>query len=137
MVVPVAIRKALSEAGEEILVLQRNLHRRCINVFTKVQWVKMLSDFQTPYSLLSDRESDFIREFSRGSAEVEPDESSGRILVPRKLLDWIGAMDEVVLVGQGARFELWEPKQYGEIEFSPAAAAQIAAEMYERLTGSL
>jgi MraZ protein len=137
MVVPVAIRKALSEAGESILVLQRNFHRSCINVYAKTQWVKMLSDFQTSHSILSHSESDFIREFTRGSAEVEPDESSGRILIPRKLLDRIGARDEVILVGQGLKLEIWETRQYEEVEFPPEDAAKMASEMHERLRRSL
>jgi MraZ protein len=133
MVVPVAIRKALSEAGESALVLQRNFHHDCINVYAKAQWIKMLSGFQTSHSVLSERESSFIREFNRGSAEVEPDESSGRILIPRKLLDRIGARDEVVLVGQGLKLEIWEKKRYEEVECPPGDTARMASEMHERL----
>jgi MraZ protein len=133
MVVPMAVRKELPNAGVKILVLQRNLHRRCINIYTKKKWVEMLAGFQTPHAMLSDKESDFIRELSRGNAEVEPDESSGRILIPRKLLDWIGAKDEVILVGHGAKLEIWETKQYELTELSPEETAKMAAEMYERL----
>jgi MraZ protein len=137
MVVPVTIRKDLSEAGEQVLVLQRNLHRNCINLYTKVRWVKMLSDFQTLYADLSAEESDNIREFNRGTAEVEPDDSSGRILLPRNMLDWIGAGDEVILAGQGTKCEIWERRQYEEIAFSPASRARMAEGMYKRLGGAL
>ncbi|MDR1273251.1 MAG: protein mraZ [Odoribacteraceae bacterium] len=134
VVIPVAVRKELSEAGERILVLHHNLHRDCINVYTRARWVQMLADFQTTYAALDARESDFIREFSRGSAAVEPDESSGRILIPRKMLDRIGARDELILAGQGAQLEIWEPGRYEEAAFSPDETARVASEMYQRLT---
>ena len=133
MVIPVTIRKELSEAGERALVLQRNLHRRCVNVYTKVKWVEMLDRFQTPFAVLNDQESDFIREFSRGNAEVEPDDSTGRILIPRKLLEWIGATDEVILAGQGSKFEIWEASEYEAIAYSPEEIVRVAAGMYKRL----
>ncbi|MDR0544914.1 MAG: hypothetical protein LBG30_06200 [Odoribacteraceae bacterium] len=134
MVVPSSVRKALSEAGERALVLQRNLHRRCIDAYAKSRWMKMLDDFQTPYSVLSESESEFIREFARGNAEVEPDESSGRILVPKKLLDWIGTRNEVVLVGQGMKLEIWDAGLYEAMELPPGDVAKMASEVYERLT---
>jgi DNA-binding transcriptional regulator/RsmH inhibitor MraZ len=94
----------------------------------------MLSKFQTPFAALNAVESDCIREFSRGCAEVEPDESSGRILIPRKMLDVIGAREEVVLAGQGAQMEIWEPAAYEAVAFPAEETARVADEMYRRLT---
>jgi MraZ protein len=134
MVVPVAIREALSGAGETLLVLHENLFNNCINLYTKTSWERLIADIQTPRAPLSRQESDFVREFSRGTAAVTPDESSGRILVPRKMLDRLGATDALLLAGQGARLEIWEPTRYEQAALPPEQRAAMAEEIYQRLS---
>jgi MraZ protein len=45
------------------------------------------------------------------ASDVEMD-SSGRILVPPPLREFAGLSKEVVLVGQGAKFELWDDEKW-------------------------
>ena len=56
----------------------------------------------------------FFREFFRGAQEVELD-GNGRVLIPRKMLDSIGIEgDEIVMVGQDSKIEIWGKIKYEE-----------------------
>ena len=56
----------------------------------------------------------FFREFFRGAQEVELD-GNGRVLIPRRMLDSIGIEgDEIVMVGQDSKIEIWGKIKYEE-----------------------
>ena len=45
-------------------------------------------------------------------AVVEPDEKTGRILIPRHLLNMIGVNKDVVFAGADFKIELWSKESY-------------------------
>jgi len=66
------------------------------------------------------RVRDLQRLLVGNASDVEMD-SAGRILVPAPLRKFAGLDKDVALIGQGARFELWdEPKWGAQMEQSIA-----------------
>ena len=105
-VVPVVFRKEMQAAGEVSFVMRRNIFDECIDVYPKDEWLK-LSQFNR-------EQVRFFREFFRGAQEVELD-GNGRVLIPRKMLDSIGIEgDEIVMVGQDSKIEIWGKIKYEE-----------------------
>ena len=59
-----------------------------------------------------DRESRlFVRNFYRGATELTLD-GNNRLLIPKRLLDYAGITDQLVLHGTVREVEIWEPGQF-------------------------
>ena len=72
----------------------------------------------------------FLRMFYSGTAEVIPDANS-RLLLPRKLQEFAGINDEVVMAGQFGKIEIWAASEY---EQASKAEDDFAA-MAEKILG--
>jgi MraZ protein len=72
----------------------------------------------------------FLRNFFKGTAELTLD-SNNRMLIPKRLLDIIGAERDVVLAGEDGRIEIWAASVYDTI----GMAADDFANLAEKLLG--
>ena len=72
----------------------------------------------------------FLRNFFKGTAELTLD-INNRMLVPKRLMDIIGAERDVVLAGQDGRIEIWAADIYDKIDM----AAEDFANLAEKLMG--
>jgi MraZ protein len=52
------------------------------------------------------------RAYMSNRAVVEPDEKTGRILIPKYLLNMIGVNKEVIFAGADFKIELWPKESY-------------------------
>lgn len=57
---------------------------------------------------------DFTRYFYRGATELNLD-STGRLLLPKRLLEYAGVDKEVVLFAHGNKIELWDKTAYDDL----------------------
>ena len=72
---------------------------------------------------------EFVRYFHRGATELELD-GSGRLLLPRRLLDYAGILDAVILLAYAHRIECWDPTLYDQLlSNEPADFADLAEEI--------
>ena len=74
----------------------------------------------------------FLRGFFKGIAEVVLD-ASNRLLIPKRLLDEIGADREIVMAGQLGKIEIWTEEAYDKIEGGDESFALLA----EKIMGNL
>jgi MraZ protein len=72
----------------------------------------------------------FLRNFFKGTAELSLD-NSNRLLIPKRLMDLIGAERDVVLAGQDGRIEIWSAAVYDKIDMP----ADDFADLAEKLMG--
>jgi MraZ protein len=75
----------------------------------------------------------FLRNFFKGTAELTLD-SNNRMLIPKRLLDIIGAERDVVLAGEDGRIEIWSASVYETIGMPADDFANLAEKL---LGGSL
>lgn len=129
VVVPVSFRKELAAAGESHVVLRKDIFERCIVCYPKGAWLQETAGLQASLSSFNRRQATFLREFFRGTLEVEPD-GAGRILIPRRMLEQIEATDELVMVGQGNRIEIWAKIHYDASALSPEELEQLTGELF-------
>lgn len=71
-----------------------------------IEFEKKLDEFPNPPRKLRD-----FRRRVVGGAEVMVPDAQGRVRLSRYQMNYAGITDEVVLMGQGKRFELWEPSR--------------------------
>jgi MraZ protein len=70
----------------------------------------------------------FLRNFFKGTAELSLD-TNNRLLVPKRLMDLIGAERDVVLAGQDGRIELWAADIYNKIDMTADDFANLAEKL--------
>ena len=90
----------------------------------------MLAGIRAKLNLFNAKHVAFMREFCRGTLEVEMD-ANGRILLPRRLLDEVGIDKEMVFAGQDKMIQLWEVEEYDRVAVTSEELSDLAEEIFE------
>ena len=128
VVVPSSFRKVMMASQQSFFVLRRNVFERCIDMYPKDEWEKMMAGLQSRLNRFNAKHVAFLREFCRGTQEVEMD-ANGRILLPRKMLDEAGIQKEMVLAAQGTLIQVWDAEAYGRTALEPGELGKLAEEI--------
>ena len=127
MMIPVALKKQLPEAESEGLVINRGFEKHLV-VYTRKEWNKIVDDLSKLNSY-EKRTREFIRYFTRGATELSLD-ASGRVLLPKALMDYAGINVDVVLACQFNKIEVWAQDAYDtQMDNEPENFANLAEEV--------
>ena len=130
VVVPASFRKQMIAAGLSVFVLRRSVFEKCIDMYPIDEWERMLAGIRAKLNLFNAKHVAFMREFCRGTLEVEMD-ANGRILLPRRLLDEVGIDKEMVFAGQDKMIQLWEVEEYDRVAVTSEELSDLAEEIFE------
>lgn len=128
MAIPTSYReRLLALCGNQLVVTYNPFECECLWLFPLPEWerirdqVMQLSSFNTAHR-------DLQRKLVGAAARVEPD-GNGRILLPQTARQAAGLQKQAVLLGIGAKFELWsESAQRARLEL-PITEADISDDM--------
>ncbi|MGB4812973.1 MAG: division/cell wall cluster transcriptional repressor MraZ [Methylophilaceae bacterium] len=104
LVIPTKHRDAMLLEGEGGLVLTAHPHR-CLLLYPQPAWEPIQAKMMALSSF--DKQSGALQRLLVGFAEDITLDAAGRMLVSPALRDFAGLSKEVMLVGQGSHFELW------------------------------
>ena len=111
MIIPSKFREAL---GERFVITKSLDH--CLCIYDMAAWERFVQKLSgLPYNTRKQRE--LVRFFLSGASEVEPDKQ-GRVLLTQNLRDHAHITKDVILMGVGARIEIWNPATYEAEAFS-------------------
>lgn len=127
---PAAFKKQLGEAVPAGFVLKRDVFERCLNLYPMEEWDRQNRMIRAKTNPYNKEHARFLRMFYSGTAELSLD-NSGRILIPKRLLDYGEITDEVVMAGQAGKIEIWSAANYQQV----SAADDEFAAMAERILG--
>jgi MraZ protein len=82
-------------------------HVRCLTLFPRPVW----DQFEAKLNALK-ADGDNLRRLYTGSATEAVIDASSRVLLPPELRAWAGLEKEVIFMGMGNRFELWDKARY-------------------------
>jgi MraZ protein len=130
IVFPAAFKSELFLHSERRLVVQKDFYQKCLSMHTVEAWTALSNEMKSKLNLLNKEKAEFWRTFMSNRADVTPDEISGRIIIPRRLLDMIEANEEVTFIGLDDHIEIWSAPKLdalimSEEEFSEAAAKYL------------
>ena len=125
---PAGFKKQMPDGEAEPFVLNRGFEK-CLSLYTSKSWTPIFSDL----SNLNDfdpKVRQFKRYFLNGATQVELD-NSGRMLVPKNLMEYAGLQKDIVLVSAIDKIEIWDKLKYQEFfeTFSPEAFSDLAKEV--------
>ena len=130
VMVPVALKNQMSPILNEGFVIKRSVFQPCLELYPMAEW-KLLMEKMNKKNRFKKKNNDFIRRFSAGVKPVEID-STGRLLIPRNLIEIAGITKEVVLSSAINIIEIWDKEAYEKVIDE---AAENFAELAEEVMG--
>ena len=128
IVLPAPFKKIMVANGSDRFVVRKDLFENCLVLTPFNQWESELEKIRARLNAYKRDHNKFIRAFFRGLAEVSFD-SNGRILIPKKLKETIGADSEVILVGVDSHIEIWSDKEYDTLDIEPEELGKLAEDI--------
>lgn len=105
MVFPAELR-AQSGAMNTQYMVHKDVYDHSLEIFTVEAWAKHSEEVRAKINPLTRHGSVAWEMFNRYRAVVAPDEKTGRILIPKHLLEMIGVQKEVVFMGLDYKIKL-------------------------------
>lgn len=114
LAIPSRYRDCVSknQTGEAQLVITIDTHSPCLLLYPIQEWEIIENKLQNLSSF--NQATRRIQRLLIGHATELEIDSAGRILVPPLLRDYANLNKEVMFVGQGRKFELWDKQKWHE-----------------------
>ena len=127
LMVPSGLKKQLPSADAEGLVINRGFEKHLV-IYSKAEWDKVTAEL-AQLNQYEEKNRKFIRYFTRGATELSLD-ASGRVLLPKSLLEYAGIGAEVVLSCQFNKIEVWAKDAYdAQLDDEPENFSSLAEEV--------
>ena len=132
IILPMAFKKQLPADARDQFVVRKDIFESCLVLYSIEDWNRQLEKIRKRINPYNREHNKFLRNFFKGTAELSLD-SNNRMLIPRRLMDLIGAGRDVVLAGQDGRIEIWAADVYDKIDMPADEFANLA----EKLMGGI
>lgn len=110
ILIPAALKKQFVKNMEEGFVLKRAVFNQCLELYTLAQWDTLMLKINK-LNRFNKKNIDFIRRFTAGVKMVEID-VSGRLLIPKELINYAQITKEVVVSSSVNILEIWDKARY-------------------------
>ncbi|MCB0571652.1 MAG: division/cell wall cluster transcriptional repressor MraZ [Phaeodactylibacter sp.] len=133
MRIPSGLIAQLGEGQAHNFVINRGFEK-CLMVYPEVVWER-ISNEVNQLNLYNKKNRDFVRYFYRGAQKVSLD-SADRILVSKRLLEYAGIQNDVILSAYNDRIEMWANDQYEQlIDEEPTDFSDLAEDVLGKVNG--
>ncbi len=111
---PSAFKKQMQDSFAGGFVMKRDIFDQCLILYPMQEWERQNELIRSRTNPYNKEHSRFLRLFFSGTAEVIPD-AANRVLIPKRLMEFAGIEDEVILAGQFGKIEIWSAGKYENI----------------------
>ena len=108
LMLPSALRKQVSPEAAEKFVVNRGFEN-CLALYPFNEWQKISAEVNR-LNMYVKKNREFARYFYRGATELELD-NAGRLLIPKRLLEYAGAEKEIILSAFSNKLEVWAKEE--------------------------
>ena len=110
IMMPIAIKKQLAGNMANGFVLKRAVFNTCLELYPIKEWEHLMEKVNG-LNRFNKKNNDFIRRFTAGVKTVEMD-VSGRLLIPKDLVNYAHISKEVVVSSTVNILEIWDKSLY-------------------------
>jgi len=128
IILPMAFKKQMPAGAPDHFVVRKDIFENCLVLYAIDDWNRQLEKIRKRMNPYNREHNMFLRNFYKGTAELTLD-TNNRILIPKRLLDLIGATRDVTLAGQDGRIEIWSTAVYDTIEMPAEDFAALAEKL--------
>jgi MraZ protein len=130
IILPMTFKKQMPVAAQDHFVVRKDIFENCLVLYAIDDWNRQLEKIRKKINPYNREHNMFLRNFFKGTAELALD-NNNRMLIPKRLMELIGAERDVVLAGQDGRIEIWTASVYETI----GMPAEDFANLAEKLMG--
>ena len=132
MRMPSPLIRQLGSEGAHTFVINRGIEK-CLTLYPKSIWDKIIQKVNQLNTYVK-KNRDFIRYFYRGATEVALD-SSDRVLLSKRLMEYADIEKEVILFAVNDRIEIWSKSKFdGMMDEEPADFSDLAEDVMGNIT---
>jgi MraZ protein len=128
IILPMAFKKQMPTDAQDRFVVRKDIFENCLVLYAIEDWNRQLEKIRKRINQYNREQNMFLRNFFKGTAELSLD-NNNRMLVPKRLMDLIGADRDVVLAGQDGRIEIWAADIYNKIDMPSEDFANLAEKL--------
>lgn len=132
VILPSSFKKQMTGTDPDRFVIKKDIFVKCLVLFPYAEWERQNKILRKKINPYKKEHNQFLRQFFKGMAEVLLD-SNNRLLIPKRLLEEIGADKEVIMAGQYGKIEIWAKHLYERIEMGDDEFAGMAENIMEGL----
>lgn len=125
ILLPAALKRQMTESMQDRFVIKKDIFENCLILFPMEEWERQNNIIKERINVYNREHNKFVRGFFKDSYEVKLD-GNNRLLLPRRLLNMIGADKALVLAGQSIKIEIWPVEAYNNIESGDSKFAALA-----------
>lgn len=109
LMLPAGLKKQLPPREQKTFVVNRGFEKQ-LNLYPHKEWEKITAQINE-LNLFVKQNREFVRKFNNGATEIEID-ASGRVLLPKSLMQYAGIDKEAILFAHSNRIEIWSKAEY-------------------------
>lgn len=103
---PAVFRKVLQVAGEENLVLRKDVFQPCLVLYPESVWNEQMDLLRSRLSRWNAQHQQIFRQFV-SDVELVTLDGNGRFLIPRRYLQMAHIEQSIKFIGMGDTIEIW------------------------------
>ncbi len=126
LMLPSGLKKQCAPESEGRFVVNRGMET-CLVMYQKHDW-ELVTEKISKLNQFVIKNREFIRRFNNGATAMELD-GVGRLLIPKKLLDYAGIDKDMILFAYADKIEIWSKKAYEKMMNSDADFAKLAEDV--------
>ena len=107
---PAVLKKQLAPVVQSGFVIKRAVFQPCLELYPMPEWEKLMQKVNK-LNRFNKKNDAFIRRFTAGVKVVEVD-TTGRLLIPKDLLNFSGIIKHTVLATAVNIVEIWDKDRY-------------------------
>ncbi|WP_091871838.1 division/cell wall cluster transcriptional repressor MraZ [Pricia antarctica] len=113
VMLPVALKNQMSPILNQGFVIKRSVFQPCLELYPMEEWNQLMQKMKKK-NRFKQKNANFIRSFSAGVKTVEID-ATGRLLIPKNLVEIANINKEVVLTSAINIVEIWDKDSYEKV----------------------
>jgi MraZ protein len=111
IVLPAAYKKEMGELAEQPLVIERNLFKDCLDIYTEHQWKERVAAFKSTLDPFDEEDDAFLQFFYENFSKVSM-APNGRINIPTDYMVYAKIKKNARLIGMGHSIRMWDVDVY-------------------------
>ena len=125
---PAVMRKVLQGAGEELLVMRKDVHQPCLVLYPESVWNSQMDEARARLNRWNSHEQELFRQFVMNVEFISLD-GNGRFLIPKRYLQMAGIEQSVHFIGMGDCIEIWASQHVEKPFIEPEAFGKMFGEL--------
>ena len=115
---PAIFRKVLQAAGEERLVMRKDIHQQCLVLYPESVWNEQMDSLRSHLNRWNREHQRVFRQFV-SEVEILTLDGNGRFLIPKRYQKQAAIEQDIKFIGMGDTIEIWSCQIADQSQMQP------------------